>query len=84
MSGHDHKCFYIQLKRPSNKIVCVIHCSSRLISSLNNYMVERRALDPYSDALRLALLKFWIDLLSNYESTNSDRLIEPSFNNGLV
>ena len=42
-------------------------------------MVERRALDPYSDALRLALLKFWIDLLSSYESTNSDKLIEPSF-----
>ena len=42
-------------------------------------MVERRALDPYSDALRLAMLKFWIDLLSSYESTNSDKLIEPSF-----
>jgi len=42
-------------------------------------MVERRALDPYSDALRLALLKFWIDLVSNYESSNSDKLIELGF-----
>ena len=42
-------------------------------------MVERRALDPYSDALRLALLKFWIDLVSNFESSNSDKLIELSF-----
>ena len=42
-------------------------------------MVERRALDPYSDALRLALLKFWIDLVSNYESSNFDKLIESSF-----
>ena len=57
----------------------VIEYQSRLISSLNSYMVERRALDPYSDALRLALLKFWIDLVSNYESSNSDKLIELSF-----